>query len=205
MALQPSLRPQIILGNPDAPHSLDIFLDYVCPFSAKMAFKIDSILKPLITEGGPYEGQLKVIFRLHVQPWHSTSTLTNEAGLAVLHASPETFWKFSLSLFKHQADYFDVPTQDLTTRQIREKLAELAAKTLPADAVARFKDLLAFKGAANGGNAVTDDLKYNIKFGRQNSIHVSPSVLLDGLYQSQIESSWEEIQWKDFLANKIVV
>ncbi|KAJ3516815.1 hypothetical protein NLJ89_g888 [Agrocybe chaxingu] len=201
MALQPSLRPQIILGNPDAPHSLDVFLDYV----AKMAFKIDNILKPLISEGGPYEGQVKVIFRLHVQPWHSTSTLTNEAGLAALHASPENFWKFSLSLFKHQADYFDVPTQDLTTRQVREKLAELAAETLPADAVARFKDLLAFKGSANGGNAVTDDLKYNIKFSRQNSIHVSPSVLLDGLYQSQIESSWEENQWKDFLAKKITI
>lgn len=51
--------------------------------SAKMAFKIDTILKPLIGPGGPYEGKVQVIYRFQVQPWHAMSTLTNEAGLAV--------------------------------------------------------------------------------------------------------------------------
>jgi hypothetical protein len=47
MALQPSLRPLLIAGKPDAPHTLDVFrmclfyprsianmlpVDYVCPF-----------------------------------------------------------------------------------------------------------------------------------------------------------------------------
>ena len=63
-------------------------------------------------------------------------------------------------LFKTQAEYYDIPTQDLSIHQIREKLALLAANILPPHSIATFKDLLAFKGASNAGNAVTDDLKY---------------------------------------------
>lgn len=54
-------------------------------FSAKMANKIETILKPLLGPGGKYEAKVKVIFRLQVQPWHSSSTLTHEAGLAASH------------------------------------------------------------------------------------------------------------------------
>ena len=39
-----------------------------------------------------------MIFRPQVQPWHSTSTLTHEAGLAVLRAAPEKFWEFSVAV-----------------------------------------------------------------------------------------------------------
>ena len=53
------------------------------PLSAKMAKAIDTILKPLFEQGGAYAGKVKVIFRLQVQPWHATSTLTHESGLAV--------------------------------------------------------------------------------------------------------------------------
>jgi hypothetical protein len=90
---------------------------------------------------------------------------------------------------------------------------------LPAATISVFKDLLELKGTPNGGNAVTDDLKYtsmsffclsdhsadmiSVKFSRQNGIHVSPSVLWDGLYQSQIESSWDEKEWSNFFAQKL--
>ena len=62
-------------------------------YSAKMANKIDTILKPLLGPGGKYEGKVKVIVRLHVQPWHASSTLTHEAGLAV---SPLTLSSLSI-------------------------------------------------------------------------------------------------------------
>lgn len=66
-------------------------------------------------------------------------------------------------MFKHQEDYFDVPSQDLTPRQIREKLAQLASNLLPPSALAEFKGLLTVKGGGhlNAGTGVTDDLKYN--------------------------------------------
>ncbi|KAJ6560187.1 hypothetical protein B0H19DRAFT_110523 [Mycena capillaripes] len=207
MALQPSLRPLVIAGTFDAPHTLDIFLDYVCPFSAKLSLAIDSVLVPLLGPGGKYHGKVKAIFRPQVQPWHGASTFVHEAGLAVARVSPESFWTFSLALFKRQGEYFDIPASTLTPLQIREKLAALAAEVVPvpANAAGSFADLLLLKSTPNGGNAVTEDLKYTIKFSRQNGIHVTPTVLWDGLIANEISSSWGEKEWSDFLAAKVTV
>lgn len=127
-----------------------------------------------------------------------------------------------IKLFKQQKDYFDVPSQDLTPRQIREKLAQLASNLLPSDALAEFKDLLTLKGESlNGGTGVTDDLKYNsmcrdpsnsryflypiflAKFSRQNGIHVSPTVMWDGLVVNEVSSGWEQQDWVDFFASRV--
>ncbi|GLB34163.1 putative thioredoxin [Lyophyllum shimeji] len=170
-----------------------------------MASTIDIVLKPLLNPGGKYAGKVKVIIRLHVQPWHASSTWTHESALAVLRASPQNFWPYSLELFKNQENYFDIPTSTQTPTQVRESLAELAAKVLPARAAEEVKDMLKLKGSPNGGNAVTDDLKYNVKFSRQNSIHVSPTVLWDGLVAGEISSSWLKKEWEEFLAAKVQV
>ncbi|KIO12346.1 hypothetical protein M404DRAFT_124552 [Pisolithus tinctorius Marx 270] len=206
MALQPTLRPLVIAGRYEAPHTLDIFLDYVCPFSAKMARTIHTVLKPLVESGGKYDGKVKIIMRLQVQPWHATSTYTHEAGLAVLRVAPGHFWKFSRVLFDRQEEFFDIPVSNLTPLQIREKLAEVAASVIPADRVNDFKELLKNRpGHPNGGIAVTDDLKYTIKFSRQNGVHVSPTALWDGLIANEISSSWGENEWTEFLAHKVIV
>ncbi|KXN89483.1 Disulfide bond formation protein D [Leucoagaricus sp. SymC.cos] len=205
MALQPSLQPLVVVGNPDAPHTLEAFLDYVCPFSAKLSRAIDNHIKPLVSQGGKYRGKVKVIFRLQVQPWHASSTLTHEAGLAVLRASPDNFWVFSRLLFDSQDDYFDKATLDLTPRQIRDNLATLASKVIPSEAVDKVRDLLTLKGSANGGTSVTGDLKYNIKFARQNSIHVSPTVLWDGLIANEVSSGWGEKEWTEFFVARVTV
>ncbi|EIM85688.1 uncharacterized protein STEHIDRAFT_81225 [Stereum hirsutum FP-91666 SS1] len=205
MALQPSLRSLNVAGTVRAPHTLDIFLDYVCPFSAKLARSIDNVLKPLLGPGGKYDGHVKVIIRPQVQPWHATSTYTHEAGLAVARVAPEFYWPFSVRLFERQEEFFDIPASTLTPLQIREKLAALAAEVIPADKVDAFKEALKLKSSPNGGVAVTDDLKYTIKFSRQNGIHVSPTVLWDGLVANEISSSWGEKEWTEFLAAKILV
>ncbi|KAI0254808.1 hypothetical protein BJV78DRAFT_1183041 [Lactifluus subvellereus] len=206
MALQPSLRPLLIAGGPDAPHTLDIFLDYVCPFSQKLSVAIDTIVKPLVERKGKYEGKIKIIFRNQVQPWHGSSTFTHEAGLAVARVTPEKFWPFSLQLLQRQEEYYDIPTSALTPVQIRDKLASLYAETgVSNDKVEAFRELLKLKSTPNGGVSVTDDLKYTIKFSRQNGVHVSPSVLWDGILANEISSSWGEVEWTQFLAQKVAV
>ncbi|KAI0353129.1 hypothetical protein OH77DRAFT_1427920 [Trametes cingulata] len=206
MALQPSFqRALVIAGTYEAPHTLEVFLDYVCPFSAKIALAIDKVLKPLFAPGGKYAGKVKVIFRNQVQPWHASSTFVHEAGLAVARVAPDDFWKFSLALFAKQGEYFDIPTSTLTPTQIREKLTALVAETIGDDKAAPFKDLVTLKSSPNGGVAVTDDLKYTIKFSRQNGIHVSPTVLWDGLIANEISSSWGEKEWTEFLEKKVTV
>ncbi|KZV76024.1 hypothetical protein PENSPDRAFT_646574 [Peniophora sp. CONT] len=206
MALQPSFRACIVAGSPAAPHTLDIFLDYVCPFSGKMTRAIDSVLKPLLDVGGQYEGKVKVIFRNQVQPWHSASTLVHEAGVAVTMVAPEKFWPFTVLLMNRQEEFYDIPTSKLTPVQIRELLADVAAKSgLDDSELKAFKDALVLKSTPNGGTSVTDALKYTIKFSRQNSIHVSPTVLWDGLVANEISSSWGEKEWTEFLAAKVSV
>jgi len=204
MALPPTLRPLLIAGSHDAPHTLDIFLDYVCPYSAKLSLAIDSVLKPFFAPGGKYAGKAKVIFRNQVQPWHGTSTFVHEASLAVARVAPEKFWDLSLALFKAQDEYFDIPSSTNTPIQIRAKLAQLASGVIGQSATAEFSDLLTLKSTPNGGVAVTEDLKYTIKFSRQNGIHVSPTVLWDGLIANEISSSWGEKEWTEFLDKKIV-
>lgn len=44
-----------------------------------------------------------------------------------------------------------------------------------------------------------------VKFSRQNGIHVSPTVLWDGLIANEISSSWGEKEWTQFLADKVKV
>ncbi|KIY52623.1 hypothetical protein FISHEDRAFT_55820 [Fistulina hepatica ATCC 64428] len=205
MALQPTLRPLLVSGVAQAPHTLDIFLDYVCPFSAKMALSIENVLMPLFGPGGLYEGKVKIIVRPQVQPWHASSTLVHEAALAVVRAAPQQYWHYSLKLFEHQKQFFDIPSATKTPLQIREELVELAKGIVPANSIGEVKGLLELKSTPNGGTSVTDDLKYTVKFSRQNGIHVSPTVLWDGIVANEISSGWSEQQWKDFLAAKVVV
>ncbi|KAF6761978.1 hypothetical protein DFP72DRAFT_877647 [Ephemerocybe angulata] len=188
MALQPSLSPLVVVGAPNAPHTLDIFRKRLVPSTAaaaKLANAIETVLKPQLGPGGPYEGKVK--------PWHSASTLVHESALAVLRASPENFWAYSLALFKNQGEYFDIPTSTLSPLQIRANLAALAATVIPAEAVEKVKDLLALKGTPN------------VKFSRQNGIHVSPTVLWDGLVANEISSGWGQEQWGEFLKAKVQV
>lgn len=79
-------------------HVLRATVDYVCPFSAKIARSINSVLVPLFASGGKYDGKVKVIFRNQVQPWHGSSTFVHEAGLAVARVAPQKFWAFSLAV-----------------------------------------------------------------------------------------------------------
>lgn len=44
-----------------------------------------------------------------------------------------------------------------------------------------------------------------VKFSRQNSIHVSPTVLWDGLVANEVSSSWGEKEWNEFLATKVAI
>lgn len=126
-------------------------------------------------------------------------------------------------MLQRQEEYYDIPTSTLTPIQIRERLASLFAETgVRYDRVETFKDLLKLKSTPNGGVSVTDELKYTsksfsieysiilmnyrvVKFSRQNGVHVSPSVLWDGILASEISSSWGEAEWTQFFAQKVVV
>ncbi|CAG8496107.1 5444_t:CDS:2 [Ambispora gerdemannii] len=179
-------------GSIQAAHYLEVYLDYVEVF-------------PYLDSEHP--NKVQFILRQQVQPWHPSSTIVHEAALAVEKIDKTKFFEFSAKLFESQKDYFDESVQELNRNQINKKLAKLAESVgiSPSD----FLEQLHISStddsstARNVGNKVTNDLKIHIKLGRQEGIHVSPTVLWDGLVDNNVSSGWTLDQWKTWLADKI--
>ena len=53
-----------------------------------MTNNFNASVKPLIEEGGKYDGKVKAIIRQQVQPWHGCSTFVHEVALAVSSSKP---------------------------------------------------------------------------------------------------------------------
>jgi len=114
-----------------------------------------------------YPNKVQFIFRQQVQPWHPSSTLVHEAGLAVLKTNPDKFWEFSKALFDKQTDYFDVNVVNETRNKTYERLAKLAGDvgvdSKKVYGLLEVADKPDKDGAMNVGNGVTNDLKIVIK------------------------------------------
>jgi protein-disulfide isomerase len=156
-------------------------------------------VKPKLDQELP--NQVKFVFRHQVQPWHPSSTLVHEAGLAVSRLEPSKFWDFSYALFEDSEYYYDEHTYEETRPQTYERLAELAHKSVGIDKKA-FLDLVSVPASntpKNAGSKITNDLKAFIRVSRQNGIHVSPTVVVDGVVAGDISSSFTAEQWVDKL------
>ncbi|KAI0837643.1 thioredoxin-like protein [Hypoxylon sp. FL0890] len=217
MALNPKFAGQRLLfgtptvtvaGAPPAVHTLELFLDYVCPFSAKQFNTFYHSVVPLIKSNPKWANGLEIIFRQQVQPWHPSSTLVHEAALAVLKVAPNKYWEFSDALFRNQLDYFDEFVVNEPRNETYKRLAKLAASVGVDEK--QVYDLLAISdkvpegGHPNFGNKITNDLKLQIRFGRLVGVHVSPTVIFDGIVANDISSSWTKEQWEEWLKKSIV-
>lgn len=176
---------------------LEFYFDYVCPFSAKQYKVIYEQLIPYLKESKT-ERRIELVFRHQVQPWHPASQLLHEAGLAVSKLNADRFWEFSNKLFIEQKKYFDEFACNESRHQVYKRLAKIATSVGVDEAA--FLDLLFIqKASSNDGNKVASDLKTQIKISRQNGIHVSPTVVRDGLADSSISSSYTLDDWKKYL------
>lgn len=188
MALPPSLQ-ALSIGSLTAPNTLELFVDYLCPFSAKQINGVHDYLLPLVVgDSAQYKDQVRIVVRPYPQPWHSSSTLLHESALAVAKIAltdPATtskpdrnaFWLYSLELMKEQGRFFDGPARGKAPDQIRGELATLAIETVgeapkkrKQDAIHRdlqgtplgqsIKNLIRVEKEGNGGSAVVPELKY---------------------------------------------
>jgi len=168
-----------------------------------------SDVAPRIRSDPSLAGKVQFLFRQQVQPWHPSSTLTHEAGLAVNRLAPGRFWDFSAALFAKQRDFYDVSVVHETRNQTYRRLAQLAADStgLPAEDVyglLKIPEQPGEDGSLNSGNAVTDDLKVLVKMARLVSVHVSPTVIFDGVVANDISSGWSADQWIEYLKKNAV-
>jgi len=209
-----AVAPQFVthrLGPATASHVLELYVDYVCPFSKKQVLGVRDVLFPLLRENKA-EGNLSVVLRQTPQPWHASSTLVHEAGIAASHlslagapsaqAASDKFWKFSYALFEVSDQFYDEPVENETTAQTRSRLADLAG-SVGFDR-SEFLDQLKI-GKGNSGNKTGTDLKLQVKLGRQNGIHVTPTAVLDGLVDPSISSSFGREEWGKWLREKGIV
>jgi hypothetical protein len=129
---------------------------------------IYNLVRPVIET--KYQSKLWVLFRQHIQPWHPSSTLTHEAGAAVLKLAPEKFWAFSAVLFEHQKQFFDANVVNETRNETYKRLAAIAG-SVDVDEQ-RVLDLLIVSDkpgkddSLNNGNGVTNDIKLMVKVNR---------------------------------------
>lgn len=120
-----------------------------------------------VAKSKPYANNVELVFRQQVQPWHPSSTLVHEAGVAVLKLSPSKFWDFSEKLFEKQQEYFDVNVVNEDRNHTYQRLAKLGASCGIDEG--KMYDLLKVPdkpspdGSLNVGNGVTNDLKVLIK------------------------------------------
>lgn len=215
MALPPKFSGQLLAlhkpttpsSSSSSPHTLEIYLDYVCPFSAKFFATFYTQIVPVIKSHYSSPG-VRVIFRQQIQPWHPSSTLVHEAGAAVLRAAPDRFWEFSAYLFEKQKEFFDVGVVNESRNETYKRLAKLAGRIEGVEESVIY-DLLVVSdkpdqdGGLNVGNKVTDDVKLMVKMNRMQGVHVTPTVVFDGVVENSISSSWSKEQWEEWLEKNL--
>lgn len=163
---------------------------------------------PAVRANAKLAPRVQFVLRQQVQPWHPSSTLAHEAAAAVLRLAPARFWDFSAALFGAQADYFDVSVVNERRNDTYKRLAKLGAAAAGVDERAMYS-LLAIPeappadGSLNVGNGVTADLKVMIKMARLVGVHVSPTVIFDGVVANDISSSWTKEQWLEWLEKNV--
>lgn len=188
-------------------HTAELYLDYCCPFSAKIFRTLNSAVIPAIKANPKWAAGIAFVFRQQIQPWHPSSTLMHEAALAVLRIAPERFWEFSGALFEEQTAFFDVNVVNETRNNTYRRLAKVAAKVgVDEDEVYRLlviPDKPGADGALNAGNQVTVDVKLVTKMNRLIGVHVTPTVVYDGVVQD-VSSGWTLEQWTEWLDKNVV-
>lgn len=180
------------VSNGLPPNTIEVYLDYACPFSGKLFKNWYDNLLPLLES--KYKGKFQFIFKNYVQVWHPTSNLLHEAGLVVAQLDPTSFLKFSYIAFENIEEFYDTATAHLSRNEVYEKIYSLVIepnfKSIPKK---EFLDSLIIKKTesnhSNSGNKATNDLKFFTKIGRQNGVHVTPTVLINGVKDQSIESS----------------
>jgi len=156
----------------------------------------------------PLSHKVQFIFRPQIQPWHPSSTLVHEAAVAVSRLAPAKFWDFAAALFARQKEYFDIPVVNETRNQTYRRLAKLAGESVGLDEEVVYglleipEQAAAEGGDLNVGNGVTDDVKVLVKMARLVGVHVTPTVIFDGVEAREISSSWTADQWVEWLSGK---
>jgi hypothetical protein len=111
------------------------------------------------------------------------------------------------ALFDDAKSFYDVNVVGETRNQTYARLATVGAG-VGLDETALLKllwinDKPGADGSLNSGNGVTNDLKVLVKMNRMQGVHVTPTVVFDGVVENGISSSFDAKQWEDWLEKNV--
>ena len=128
-----------------------------------------------------------------VQPWHGVqSSILHDVSFAVARSAPSKYGAIARVLFDNIERFYDSEVQDLTRRQITQSVLELISEKLTLEEKRSVEALLYIApNSGNAGNGVGVDNKYFAKYSRTLGVHVTPTVVVNGIVVPSIESSTE--------------
>lgn len=163
------------------PREFEVFLEPTCPYSGKAFAKLEQLL----AEAG--EDRVTVKIRLHSQPWHMFSPVIVRAiyAAASLPEGKAAAWKVLAAVYAHK-DEFEFerhatgPNRDATPNDLIRRIEGYTGLAL----MAAFDEPLLDKST-----------RWDARYARQNGIHVSPSFMIDGIFQGDMSSGDEVSAW----------
>ena len=142
---------------------------------------------------------LQFVFHLVPQPWHPQSSILHEYGLVVRELfGNKAFFKYASLIFSDaQTSVFDDQVFEKSRKQLYEHLCKLSQDFVDE---AKIMDFLTIKpGSGNSGNSATNMLKLCVKYHRVRSVHVTPTVFINGVEAPDVSSGWTVDQWTEKL------
>jgi hypothetical protein len=106
----------------------------------------------------------------------------------------DSVFDYIAEVYAHFDDYVDDAVGNKGRDDILGEFAVLATKTLGVDAqpfIAKCKD-----------SDTVLQFKFMTRYARQNSVHVTPTIFVNGLAASEPSSSWTIDQWKEFFTSQ---
>ena len=164
---------------------LEVFLEPTCPFSVKTFNKLDALL----AQAGADKITIKI--RLQSQPSHMFSGVITRCIIAAstLPGGRDDARKVLAAVGAHREEFDFVdhaggPNMDAT----------------PTDIIRRIEDYTGLKLTEAFANVdLKNETKWHSKYARQNGIHFSPTFMIDGLVQPDMNSGEEVSSWVERL------
>jgi hypothetical protein len=167
------------------------------------------------------------------QPWHPQSPMLSEALMAVSEMfpkNPNMILSFIQHIYQAWPQFTDKYTANQSRIQIHQQCADIAVRAAAAARTASSKSLAddddttnnASIGDAvlshlseplqeltdenpNGGlGSVTQALKWTVKYHRSRGIHVTPTVLINGIEAVDVSSGWTTQEWMEKVQSMVI-
>jgi hypothetical protein len=111
------------------------------------------------------------------------------------------------ALFDESKSFYDVNVVNETRNQTYARLAKIGASVGINESemynLLKISDKPGEDGSLNGGNGVTNELKVLVKMNRMQGVHVTPTVVFDGVVENGISSSFSGKQWEEWLEKNV--